>query len=68
MENLIGAKDKLGKIELALQSELLLKLSSKSEEYCPSQMVRAAVKLVCNSEKLEEEVRAGYLDYKNNTG
>ena len=65
MENLVGAKDRLGKIELALQAELLLKLSSKGDEYCPGQMVRAAVKLVCNSEKLEDDVRAAYIDYKN---
>ena len=65
MENLVGAKDRLGKIELALQAELLLKLSSKGDEYCPDQMVRAAVKLVCNLEKLEDDVRAAYIDYKN---
>ena len=65
IENLLGTKDRLGKIELALQAELLLKLTSKSEVYCPSQMVRSAIKLVFNSEKLDVDTKNEYIKYKS---
>ena len=57
IENLLGADERLDKISLALQAELLLKLSSKSEGYCPQQIVRSAVKVVLGSENLTIEKR-----------
>ena len=53
IENLLGAKDNLAKIELALNAELLVKLTTRSETYCPNQLVRSAVKLIGYSERLE---------------
>ena len=53
IENLIGARDNLSKIELALNAELLLKLSTKSEVYCANQLARSALKLIGYSERLE---------------
>ena len=53
IENLLGAKDNLSKIELALNAELLVKLTTRSETYCPNQLVRSAVKLIGYSERLE---------------
>ena len=65
VENLVGAKDPLNKLELALQAELILKLSTKSGAYCPKQLVRAAVLMVCNSEKLERSVQEKFERFKN---
>ena len=65
IENVVGAKDRVSKLELALQAELILKLSTKSDGYCPSQLVRSAVLLVCNSEKLEPEVNERFKAFKN---
>ena len=57
IENLLGAKDKLSKIELALNAELLHRLSAMgSAEYCPNQMVRAAIKLIRCCEPLTSEL------------
>ena len=60
MENLVGAKDRLNKIELALNAELILKLSCKGEGYCPEQLARATVKLIGNSEPLKPELKAKF--------
>ena len=57
LENLVGAKDRLSKIELALNAELILKLTSRSEGYCPEQVVRATIQLIGNSEYLKPELR-----------
>ena len=57
VENLVGAKDDLSKLELALQAEVLLRLSTKGDGYCPMQLVRSAVLLVANSEKLDVETK-----------
>ena len=65
IENLIGAKDRLNKIELALQAELILKLTSKSDTYFPEQMVRSTIMMVFNSEKLNDEMKAEFNNYKN---
>ena len=64
IENLVGAKDDVSKLELALQAELILKLSSKSEGYNPEQIVRAAVLLVCNSEALGQETKLKFDSFK----
>ena len=55
IENILGAGERLDKISLAIQAELLLKLSTKSDGYCPQQLARAAIKLVLSSEKLNNE-------------
>lgn len=56
IENLLGAKDHLTKIELALNAELLLKLSIRSEAYCPNQLAHSALKLVGYSERLDPDM------------
>ena len=64
IENLMGAKDRISKIELALQAELILKLTSRGESYCPEQLVRTAIMLVCESEKLDAAVKQEYNKFK----
>ena len=62
IENLVGAKDNLSKIELALNAELLLKLSTRSEGYIPEQLVRSTIRLIGNSERLKPELRQKFRD------
>ena len=57
LENLIGAKDRVNKIELALQAELIHKLTSKNETYCPIALVRTVVRLIGYSERLDTELK-----------
>ena len=57
IENLIGAKDELSKIELALQAELIHKLTSRKERYCPKGLVRSVIKLIGYSERLSIELK-----------
>ena len=57
VENLLGAKDILSKVELALNAELLLKLSTRSNGYMPEQLVRSTVRLIGNSEWHKPEIR-----------
>ena len=64
IENLMGTKDRIGKIELALQAELILKLTSRSESYCPEQLVKAATMLVCESESLNAVLKQEYKRFK----
>ena len=64
IENLMGAKDRVNKIELALQAELILKLTSRGESYCPEQLVRSAIMLVCESESLEAPLKQEYKKFK----
>ena len=63
IENILGAGERLDKISLALQAELLLKLSSRSEGYCPQQIARSAIQVVFNSEKLSNERRELYKNW-----
>ena len=53
----MGAKDKLSKIELALNAELILKLTSKGEGYSSSQLVRSTLQLIGNSERMNQDLR-----------
>lgn len=55
IENILGAGERIDKISLALQAELLLRLSTKSDGYCPQQIAKAATKLVFSSETLSNE-------------
>ena len=57
IENLMGAKDKLSKIELALNAELILKITSKGEGYSSSQLVRSTLQLIGNSERMNQDLR-----------
>ena len=52
------------KIELALQAELLLKLTTKGDGYCPNQLAKAAVMLVCHSEKLDPHLKEKFENLK----
>ena len=68
LENLIGARDNLTKIELALQAEVILRLTSRSDGYDPGQVVNSAVKLVLSSEHLTGDLKNEYSRYKMNIG
>ena len=57
IDNLLGAKDRLSKIELALQSELLLRIISSSERYNPEVLVKASARLIYHSEVLSRELK-----------
>ena len=60
LENLIGAKDRIGKIELALQAELIHRLTSRNEAYHPKELVKTVVKFVSYSERLDIELKAKF--------
>ena len=64
LENILGAGERLDKLDLALQAELLLRLSSKGEGYHPEQVVRSAVSLVFNSERLNDEKMQLFKNWK----
>ena len=66
IESVLGLKDRLSKIELALQAEVIIKLTSKSEGYCPKQLAKAAVLLVLNSEHFTPDLNAKFKAYKDN--
>ena len=57
VDNLVGAKERLNKIELALNAELILKLSTKSDGYCPKQVVKGAVRLIGALEPITVDLR-----------
>ena len=63
LENLIGAKDLLTKVELALNAELILKLTTKSDGYSPSQLARATVQLIGASEPIKDELKGKIREY-----
>ena len=57
IDNLLGAKDRLSKVELALNAELLHKLAAiGGSEYCPTQMVKMVVKTMGNFEHLKGDL------------
>ena len=56
IENLVGAGDRLDKLELTLNAELLHRLAaSGGKEYCPIQVVKMAIKTIGTCECLEGE-------------
>ena len=58
IENLLGAKDKIEKIELAMKAEFIHKLMSKGgTEHCAKQKVKAVLKVIMVGETLETDVR-----------
>ena len=63
INSILGAKGRPNKIELALNAELILKLTTRGEGYDPQQTVRSVVKLIGNSENLEAEIRDKFKSY-----
>ena len=64
MENILGAKDDITKLELALQAELALRLSIKGEGYCPRQLVHSVITFIGNVETLSEAEKENFKSYK----
>ena len=60
IENLVGAKDRITKLELALQAELLHRLTSSNARYCPKGMVNKVVKFIGYSETLSKAQKAKF--------
>ena len=60
LENIVGAKDQVNKIELALQAELIHRLTSTNMRYCPKDLVKKVVKFVGYSERLSVEHKASF--------
>ena len=63
MENLLGAKDRLNKIELTLQAELVHRLTSTDAKFNPKELVKRIVKFIGYSERLSPEQKERF----NNT-
>ena len=53
IENLLGAKDQVSKLELTLNAELIHKLASCTQAYCPRTLVMTAIKFISFSENLD---------------
>ena len=52
----LGVSDYIGKIELALNAELLHKLAAVGgKSYCPTEIVKSVVKTIANGEKLNQD-------------
>ena len=60
LENIVGAKDQVNKIELALQAELIHRLTSTNTRYCPKELVKKVVKFIGYSERLSLEQKASF--------
>ena len=60
IENLVGAKDRITKLELVLQAELLHRLTSSNARYCPKGMVNKVVKFIGYSETLSKAQKAKF--------
>ena len=57
MENLLGAKDNLDSIELALNAELLHRLAASINDYCPTALVKMVVRTIGHCENLQPELK-----------
>ena len=66
IDNLIGAKDKTSKLELALQAELIHRLTSKGDAYHPKELVKMVVKFISYSERLEINQKAKFNEVLGN--
>ena len=64
LENVLGAGLRRNKLELALQLELLLRLSTKSEQYNADQLAKSTLTFVCNAEHLNEATKEEFSRYK----
>ena len=67
VENLVGAKDRLSNIELTLQSEVLMRLTTKGEGYCPKLLVCSAITFIYKVERLNTEEKERFKRYMENT-
>ena len=63
-ENILGAGERRSKLELALQAELILRLSTKSESYDAATLVKTVVTFVCNAEHLTEQTKEHFKRFK----
>ena len=63
IESLVGAKERCSKLELALQAELLLKLTTKGDGYNPVQLVNSVVTLIGNVENLSLEQKENFKNF-----
>ena len=52
IENLIGGKDDVSKLELAVNAELIHRLTTRNEAFDPKALVKSVIKLVGYSERL----------------
>ena len=66
IESILGMKERLSKIELALNAELILRVTSKSEGYNAEQTVRSVIKIISSAEKLNEEQKINFQRYLTN--
>ena len=62
--NVLGAGLRRTKLELAIQLELLLRLSTKSEQYKADQLAKSTLTFVCNAEHLNEATKEEFSRYK----
>ena len=57
-ESLLGAKEKLSRLELALNAELLHKLTTYGgREYNPNEIVKSVIRIIGRCEKLNPEIQ-----------
>ena len=66
IENLLGAQDRLDKISLTINAEIIHRLTSKGEGYCSRQLVKSSLKLIRHSEHLTLEQRDKFDLYLSN--
>ena len=66
LANLVGAKDRLGKLELTLQAELTHRLTSFNVKYCPKELVKRAIKFIGYSERLNAEQKRKFNEWTRN--
>ena len=57
IENILGAKDRVTKIELALNAELIHKLAARSEHAYPDKLAKSVVRLIYQSEYVRSELK-----------
>ena len=67
IDNVLGAGDRLTKIELTLNAELLHLLSTHgARNYCPTELIKTAVKLVGYCENLEPTLKEKFKEINRN--
>ena len=67
MENLLGAKDKLDPVELALSAELLHRLAASGNNlYCPRSLVKMVIRTIGHCERLRPELKRSFKEMMNN--
>ena len=68
IENLIGAKENVNKIEHALQAELIHRLTSINVSYCPRRLVKTVIQFVGYTERLNAESKELFNEAIRNWG